>query len=229
MGFRIETTGALLAGAVSIAAVHALIPSHWLSFAVVGRAQRWTLRRTLATATLAGAGHILMTTALGFGLAAAGKAALHVLPEALEHLVTAGSLILLGLYFAFPALRGRKGCQHPHHQHQREEAEEEAADLARTPDQPHRHLTTISTLVLGMTLSPCLDMLPVYVAASTLSWSLILGISLTMAVTTLGLTALLVWLTAHGLQRLNLRWLERNEGVAVGGVLIALGILLFFL
>ena len=50
-----------------------------------------------------------------------------------------------------------------------------------------------------------------------------------MAGTTVGLMVLLVWLTLLGLQRLNLKWVERNEGLIVGGTLIALGILLFFL
>ena len=40
---------------------------------------------------------------------------------------------------------------------------------------------------------------------------------------------LLVWLTLHGLQKVKLYWLERNEGVAIGTVLVLLGVLLFFL
>ena len=67
--------GALLAGAVSIAALHALIPSHWLAFAVVGRRQNWTARRTLTVTALAGLGHALLTIALGLLLASAGKEA----------------------------------------------------------------------------------------------------------------------------------------------------------
>ena len=35
------------------------------------------------------------------------------------------------------------------------------------------------------------------------------------------------WLTLRGLERANLRWLERYEGPVVGGILIALGLLLF--
>src|SRR5438477_9851560 len=101
-----SSASALLLGALSIAALHALIPSHWLAFAVVARAQRWPMRRTLSLTALAGAGHVLMTIVLGIAVAAVGKSLLRSIPPALEHAAAAGSLILLGLWFALPSLRG---------------------------------------------------------------------------------------------------------------------------
>ena len=223
---------ALLLGTLSIAALHALIPSHWLAFALVGRAQRWTIRRTLTVTALAGTGHVMLTILLGLLIAGAGKKLLQSIPPQTEHAATAILLILLGVYFAYPALRGRwTGCNHPAHVHS-ENGEESSQGIA-TPGSIAQRIGTAPTvmgaLVLGMTLSPCLDLLSVYVAASALSWSALAAISLIMAGTTVGLMVLLVWLTLLGLQRLNLKWVERNEGLIVGGTLIALGILLFFL
>ncbi len=217
-------------GTLSIAGLHALIPSHWLAFAVVGRRQRWTVRRTLLVTTLAGAGHILMTIVFGLVLAAVGKQLQRAIPPQLEHGATAVLLILLGLYFAVTALRGGDTCPthphgHGHHHYDDGEIPAPKGMIGRLGESP----TIIGALVLGMTLSPCLDLLSVYVAAADHSWSHLLLISLIMAVTTLGLMTLLVWLTLRGLQRLNLRWLERHEGLAVGALLIVLGALLFFL
>ena len=58
----------VLAGtAASIGLVHTVIgPDHYLPFIVIGRARRWTLRKTLFVSFLAGLGHILSSVALGF-------------------------------------------------------------------------------------------------------------------------------------------------------------------
>jgi nickel/cobalt exporter len=253
----VRSLAAMLLGTISIAALHALIPSHWLAFAIVGRARRWPMRRTLTVTLLAGSGHVLLTTVLGFVVAFAGKALIQLIPPQAEHAATAGLLIVLGAYFVASAQRsGGHSHAHEHGQENafaglvqpinppsREETiatagtgGDEAADeetlsspntsrLSRLGKEP----TVMGALVLGMTLSPCLDLLSVYVGAASLSWQSLLVISLAMAATTLGVMTLLVWLTLQGLQRLNLGWLERNEGIAVGGALIALGALLFFL
>jgi nickel/cobalt exporter len=228
-----RSAGVLLLGAFTIAALHALIPSHWLAFAIVGRAQRWTMRQTLRIVALAGAGHILMTLLLGLILATVGKTLLHSIPDRWEHAVTAGALILLGIYFAIPALRGRSGCRHPHHHdyHLFETQDKHRND--RHPSQSLQSIgsspTVIGALVMGMTLSPCLDLLSIYIPAAMLSWQALVAVSLIMAITTLGIMIGLVWLTLKGLERLNLQWLEQNEGLAVGGTLIALGVLLLFI
>jgi ABC-type Fe3+ transport system permease subunit len=53
-------------------------------------------------------------------------------------------------------------------------------------------------------------------------------ISIAMTATTLTVMVGLVWLAMHGLMRLKLHWLEHHEGLAVGGILVALGLLLLF-
>lgn len=231
----------LLLGTLTIAALHALIPSHWLAFALVGRAKRWPVRHTLFVTVLAGTGHALLTTILGLLVATVGKGLQRAIPPQAEHAATSGILIALGFYFLAPALRGRStGCRHPAH----------APDTARdreaheTDEVGHGHAhpspvtlsqrlgsapSVMGVLALGMTLSPCLDLLSVYVAASALSWPLLLLISLLMAATTVAIMSLLVWLALRGLELLQLAWLERNEGLVVGVLLIALGVLLFFL
>ncbi len=268
MDFSNQSITALLLGTFSIAAMHALIPSHWLSFAVVGRRQRWTTRQTLTITLLAGVGHILLTLVLGFALVIVGKELFKTIPAWAEHAATAAVLIGLGVWFVLPNLRpGHAGCHHAGHSHEPlEELVEEtpgvdandctasyAADtlyaasgtntpstvpprggmavpapagrLARLGSAP----TAMGALVLGMTLSPCLDLLSVYVGASALPWHTLAAIGIIMSATTLSIMVTLVWLTMQGLERLHLGWLERNEGLAIGGVLIALGVLLLFL
>lgn len=233
-----QSLPALLLGTLTIAALHALIPSHWLAFALVGRAKRWPVRRTLLVTVLAGAGHALLTTILGLLVASVGKGLQRAIPPQAEHAATSGILILLGLYFVVPALRGvltgrpaaASGAEQPH-DHSSAHAGHSHAD--HSPDTLAQRLgsapSVMGILALGMTLSPCLDLLSVYVAASSLSWPSLLTISLLMATTTVAIMSLLVWLALRGLELLRLAWLERHEGPVVGVLLIALGVLLFFL
>ena len=222
-----RSLGAILAGTVLIAALHALIPSHWLAFAVVGRQQGWTTRRTLTVTTLAGAGHVLLTVVLGLLLVGVGKQFTAKIPPVLEHAVTATLLIALGLYFLRAALRGGRHGGHSHGHNLTDEGG--TAEHGGVSGRFVRNPTVVGALVLGMTLSPCLDLLSVYVAASSRPWPVLLLISLLMAVITIGLMTALVWLTLRGLQKLNLHWLEHNEGLAIGVLLMLLGVLLFFL
>ncbi len=209
----------LLALAFSNALLHALIPSHWLSFAVVGRANRWPMRTTLGVTALAGAGHVSITIVLGLIVACAGKEIAGRLPPFAEHAAASAALILLGIMFLYRAMR-RAGCQHPGHHHHGDASEGTV---------PPANRGAITALVLGMTLSPCLDLLSVYIAAASFSWPVIGAVSCVMAVTTLSLMLAFVWLTLHGLQRLKLDWLEQNEGFVVAGILIVLGIYVLFL
>lgn len=228
---------ALLLGTLTIAALHALIPSHWLAFALVGRTQRWSRRRTLLVTMLAGSGHALLTIVLGMLVATVGKGLLHTISPRAEHAATSGVLILLGLYFLVPAL-ARRWKGEAHHEHAAEEDHDAESHAGHThthhaPDTLAQRLgaspSVMGILILGMTLSPCLDLLSVYVAASALSWGSLLLISLLMAATTVAIMSLLVWLALRGLELLRLEWLERNEGLVVGVLLILLGILLFCL
>lgn len=214
----------LLLLAFSNAALHAMIPSHWLSFAVVSRALRWNVRQTLIVTGLAGIGHMLMVVALGLMLARIGKAAETVIPARAEHLATACVLILLGCYFLFHAVRGGGGCHHHVRIGAADDCEgEQSRGLARLGSAP----SAMGALAMGITLSPCLELLSLYVAGARLPWQILAGMSLIMAVTTVGLMVLFVWLTLHGLRRLNLRWIERNEGYVFSAILICLGLYLF--
>ena len=208
----------LLALAFSNALLHALIPSHWLSFAVVGRANRWPTRTTLGVTALAGTGHILLTILLGLIVSVVGKHVASLIPPFVEHAAASAALILLGIVFFVRATR-QAGCQHPGHHHHGE------TDADASPGAPG----AVAALVMGMTLSPCLDLLSIYIAASSFSWAVIGAVTLVMSVTTLTFMIGLVWLTLLGLKRLKLDWLERNEGYVVSGVLIVLGIYILFL
>jgi len=54
------------AAGFGVALLHVMIPTHWLPFVLVGRAQGWALGRVLSAAGAAAVGHIATTRSWGF-------------------------------------------------------------------------------------------------------------------------------------------------------------------
>ena len=99
MGFPAEHSVllSLLGGGFVAAFLHAALPTHWLPFVLVGRAQRWSMTRTLLAVVVAGLAHILTTAVLGGLIVAAGLALDQWIKGLLPHL----SAVLLFLFGAF--------------------------------------------------------------------------------------------------------------------------------
>ena len=55
----------LLGAGFATAFLHAALPTHWLPFALVGRAQRWSANQVLAVVAVAGLAHVAVTAAVG--------------------------------------------------------------------------------------------------------------------------------------------------------------------
>lgn len=103
---------AIAATGFTVAFFHAAIPTHWLPFVLVGRAQGWNRSKTLLVTALAGAGHVLFTTVLGVLVVWLGielnKKATDLFPR-----LAGGTLILFGFFYLFRQLTGR-GHGHSH-------------------------------------------------------------------------------------------------------------------
>ena len=76
----------LLAGGFATAFLHAALPTHWLPFALVGRAQRWSLDRLMAAVVAAGLAHVAVTATVGGMIVVAGLALDQWIAGLLPHL-----------------------------------------------------------------------------------------------------------------------------------------------
>jgi len=108
----VEIYVSLVLAGLSVSFFHAILPNHWLPFVLAGRAQRWSLGRTLWVTALAGGGHVLITTLLGVLIVWMGLA-LSSAVEAWSVPLAAGVLILFGLFYVVRHLRGG-GHGHSH-------------------------------------------------------------------------------------------------------------------
>lgn len=187
----------------TVALLHTLIPSHWLCFVVVGRAQGWGTRKTLLVAASAGLIHAVTTIVLGVALLSLGRTFLEE-EGRLEH-VSALVLIALGaLYLGFHLFHAGH-----HHEHDRAVTEKLA----------------LFALLFSLVVSPCSAAIPFLMAAGGTFGGVAL-IGGVLLVTTVGGMLLLVGLTSLGIEKLQFSFFDRYEKLIVGLVLCALGALI---
>lgn len=205
----------LLIGSILLGSVHAAIPNHWLPVVLIGRAEGWSERETLGVVALSSFFHTLSTVVLGIVIGAIGMKVSEQL-EAQTRLIASMLLVFMGLiYFAMHDAN------------------------AGSPDHPHEHVpkglagrsktTIITTLSVAMLFSPCLEIETFFFTAGTLGWTAITTLAIAYTVVTI---ACMVGLTAFSyreLARVHWHWLDHNEKRLTGGILIALGILTFFI
>lgn len=202
----------LLGGGFAAAFLHAALPTHWLPFVLVGRAQGWGLKQTLGTAAIAGLAHIGSTAVVGTLIVAAGLALDRWIEGLLPHL----SAVLLFLFGAFYLARAML----------------KPAVTAGGPeligsDTP----TTVSNsaafwgLIALMALSPGEVLLPLYLSAATEGVGVLALLTLAFAVGTVLGMVLLTAVARAGFSILKLERWARYEGAILGVALIALGLL----
>jgi hypothetical protein len=213
-------TLSLAAGAGVIAFSHAVLPTHWLPFALMGRAQRWGRARLVSITALAAAGHALVTAVVGGAFAGAGRGLRAALGD--REWIGGAALIAFGIIYAWRDLR-HVGHRHVHHVHDGE-IHDAAHHRASVSDR-----SAIVTLVLALALSPCVALSGIFFKAGELG----LGATVTVALVNAGLTVavmpLMVLLASAGLERLHLERIERYERAIVGVLLVALGAVVLFL
>ena len=193
----------LLWAAASVAALHTLIGvDHYLPFVVIGRARRWSLRRTLAFTGLCGVGHVTGSVLLGLVGVGLGVAVQQL--EAVESVrgsLAAWGLIAFGLvYAAVSALNAARQQRHSHvHAHVDGTVHRHVHDHQRE----HAHAHTVAdrqgmtrwALFLLFVLGPCEALIPMFmVPAFAHDWLAVCAVAAVFSavtiVTMLGAVAL---------------------------------------
>ncbi|RZC82949.1 hypothetical protein C5167_045735 [Papaver somniferum] len=223
-----------IGGVATVSLLHSFIPTHWLPFSIVGRAQKWTLSRTLIVTAFGAVLHVLSTSLLGI---TAITMANTIASEDTVHKLASLLLVILGSSYILLYLRGKGGHCHSHN--------------------PPMEKMAVAGLVLVPALSPCATTLPVFLAVGNSSSMMVLAIIVllfrtcrirwlrppdyktfaeTLAVMkeyhasrfrdhTITVMTSLVALSFYGASQLKFHWVERNDKLLVGSVLCLVGIL----
>lgn len=207
-----RTTLGLAASASAIAFFHAVLPTHWLPFALVGRAQGWRPGRVALVAAAGAAGHALMTAGVGFGIALIGLE----IAERLERAELLGGLVLV----AFGVFYAGLDVRHLGHRHQ---AEREGK--VHSPPPPRLgNRAAVASLVLPLSISPCIALSPIFFHAGEIGLSVAALIAAVNAAVTVPVMIVMAALAARGMESLRLERIERFERFFVGLLLVGIGV-----
>ncbi len=210
MGLPMSAALALAAAAVSVGALHALAPDHWLPLAAVARARRWSRRRTVRLTLFCGIGHVTVSVALGLVALLVGREVIEAVGRPLES--AAGALLVaFGAGYALWGLRRGAARVHGHaHDH-----------YDHVHDPAH---AAVGSLFLIYSLDPCVAVIPILLAAAALGAPVAAGIVFLYEAATLGAMVILVLAARAGVRALSWSWLEKWPDATAGAVITAAGL-----
>ena len=201
----------VIAGTVLLAVVHALIPNHWLPLVAVARAEQWNRGDITTVTLLAAAAHVIGTVALGLVLGFIGKELVNTYGNAI-FVASSVLLIVFGLVYYTVNL--------PHHHHS---GQQDVAAFKRSKRK------WVLIFIIMMFLSPCLEVESLFLSAGAYGMAVVAALSIVYAIVSISGILLLVTLGYKGVNLLPASFIEHNEKRISGVVLIATGILSFFL
>ena len=242
-----DTLPLLLWTAATLGFVHTLIGvDHSVPFVVLGRSQRWSLRKTLSITALCGMGHVLgsvLIGTVGIGLGVALERMQWI--EGLRGSIASWLLIGFGLAYAtwglVQAARGRVH-RHPHahadgtlHDHNHEHSREHlhahvASNQPGLSEQQAKTALTAWTLFVIFAFGPCEALIPLLmVPALALNWWAVAAVTALFGVVTIATMLGAVWLGYLGLRLPTFGHLERHlhtvAGLTIAGSGLAIQLL----
>lgn len=205
----------IFTGSLILSTIHALIPNHWLPLIALGKTEKWTQNQTLWATVITGVAHTLSTIIIGIIVGLIGyklSAKYSLISE------TIAPAILIGLGLIYIALDFR--IHHHHH-----DIKPIVNDQAKSKS---RWVAILTSLSVAMFLTPCIEIEAYYFQAGTIGWIGIFIVSVVYLLTTLVVMLSLVSLGIKGVSTFKSDFFEHHERGITGAVLVALGLLAFF-
>jgi nickel/cobalt exporter len=220
---------ALAAAALSLGSIHALAPDHWVPFAALARAERWSARRTALITASCGLGHVTVSVLLGtlgllFGLE---------LLEAFGHgMERVAGLLLIGFGIAYAAWglrRAAAGHAHVHvrgaHVHVHAHSDDAVAHAhADAPDWMPVRRSTAWTLFLLFSADPCVAVIPLLFAAAPLGWGRTIAVVAAYELATIATMVALVLPARAAANTVRGAWADKWSDALAGGVVAGIGL-----
>jgi ABC-type nickel/cobalt efflux system permease component RcnA len=232
----------LFLSSCTTAVIHALIPDHWLPFALMARTEGWTGKRTLGLVALTGLLHVAVSLLVGVLFVLAGDQARGLADRVGARLESLGGalLILFGLAYGLWA----------HRRERRAHASSAAPAGGGDPDHEHDHgtggadarlhahghlLSGLSRgrvsgrmLVAIIGISPCVLLQPILFAAAAEGGGAVAAAIAGFSICTVLTMLVVTWIAGRGLDRLRLGFFTRYGDLLSGLVIAGLGLLILF-
>ncbi|CUU07408.1 hypothetical protein JGI1_01788 [Candidatus Thermokryptus mobilis] len=197
----------LIISTASIAFLHALAPDHWLPFIMIGRAQKWSIKKLIFVTFIAGIGHVGSSVLLGLiGLFIGMEL------SKLQGLETLRGEVGLWLLIGFGIAYAIWGIKHVKHPHKHEIVDEKILN---------RKVITVWTLFAIFVLGPCEPLIPLFFISLKFKTAGILAVIVVFSIVTWVMMIVQALIGYLGIQLAKLEKLERYSHV-IAGVVIAL-------
>jgi nickel/cobalt exporter len=194
----------LVAAALTVGSIHTVAPDHWMPFAVLARAERWSARRTAIVTALCGLGHVTTSVALGMLAVTFGRELLETFGRRLDRV--AGLLLVgFGVAYAIWALHRRM------------------RDRAHAHAHSHRPLTAWSLFLL-FSADPCVAVIPLIFVAAPLGWLRTLAVVAAYELATIATMVVLVLPARAAMHTIRAAWADEWGDALAGGVVACVGI-----
>ncbi|MEM7280912.1 MAG: sulfite exporter TauE/SafE family protein [Pseudomonadota bacterium] len=218
----------LLMTAASIGFIHTIVgPDHYLVFSAMGKANNWSLGKTLKVTALCGIGHILSSVIVGVvGIVIGAQLLTLVGVESTRGSLAGWALLSFGaVYFVWGLRRALRNKPHIHvHRH---------GDVVHSHEHNHHgehvHVhehqqksVTPWALFVIFVLGPCEALIPLLMyPAAQQSAGLVFSVALVFGVVTLVTMLGAVGLVSLGLNKFRFKGLQRFSHAIAGGSIVA--------
>lgn len=217
--------------AIFIAFMHTVIgPDHYLPFIMLGRANKWSVKKVAAISALCGIGHVLSSVILGSVGIMAGIAIRNL--ELFEsYRGDIASFLLIGFGIAYAAWGVRRAIRNrPYsHSHMHPDGMAYSHKHRHSEDYSHTHAqekpTTFWAIFIIFVLGPCEPLIPLLMfPAATHGWIGVSIVTILFGVVTIGTMTTIAVLGARGLRLATSNWIERYVHALAGGAIAMSGI-----
>ena len=223
--------------AVSLGFFHTLLgPDHYLPFIVLSQAKKWTIKKTMLITFLCGLGHVLSSVVLGMvGIAVGISVNKLVSVESFRGNIAGWLFIAFGLVYMIISLRNLYKKRKHIHSHSHLDGDSHAHEHDHHKEHSHIHVadvvkTTPWILFLIFVFGPCEPLIPIlmYPAAENNIPGAIL-VSVLFSVVTIATMMSVVLAFKLGLNKINLKPVEKYSNLIAGAMIFFSGIAIQFI
>jgi nickel/cobalt transporter (NicO) family protein len=223
--------------AISIAFIHTILgPDHYLPFIVLSQARKWTLKKTMFVTFLCGLGHVLSSVVLGLvGIAVGISVTRLVAVESFRGNIAAWLFIAFGFVYMVISIRNLIKKRKHTHSHFHIDGEKHEHEHNHHKEHTHIHhgemvKTTPWILFLIFVFGPCEPLIPILMypaAQNNISGAVV--VSVLFSVITISTMMSIVLAFKMGLNKINLKPLEKYSHLIAGAMIFFSGLAIQFL
>lgn len=216
----------ILIASLLLSVIHASIPNNWLPLIAIGKTEKWSRVEIMNATLITGFAHTLSTVLIGIVVGFLGYK-LSSYYGTISGIVAPAILVVLGIIYIILDLSGKHRHHHDiSHLQKPEEVDFSSLSIVRKKQKAKWHL--LASLSIGMFLTPCAEIEAYYFQASTIGWAGIWIVSAVYTLITVGGMLLLVYLGMKEVKHLESHYMEHHEKRITGIVLIAIGLITYF-